>query len=128
MILSIFSCVYWPPVCLLWRNVSLGFLNILIDFIVNLIYNFCLFENFYWVVFILLSGYSCKQNFKSSCFYFFFPFNPIYSFCFLLPLTSGSVHLTFCHTTSSWIWSLGVQSRIFPLLDLFTRNMMWMTP
>ena len=26
MMLSIFSCVYWPSVCLLWRNVCLGLL------------------------------------------------------------------------------------------------------
>ena len=33
MMLSIFSCAYWPSVCLLWRNVYLGLLSIfLLDF------------------------------------------------------------------------------------------------
>ena len=26
MMLTIFSCVYWPSVCLLWRNACLGLL------------------------------------------------------------------------------------------------------
>ena len=35
MMLSIFSCTYWPSVCLLWRNVYLGILPIfLLDFFV----------------------------------------------------------------------------------------------
>ena len=27
MMLSIFSCVYWPSLCLLWRNICLGLLS-----------------------------------------------------------------------------------------------------
>ena len=36
---SIFSCVYWPSVCYLWRNVCLGSLPILIRLFVFLILN-----------------------------------------------------------------------------------------
>ena len=38
MILSIFSCVCWPSMCLLWRNICLGLLPIFV-LIVFLIYN-----------------------------------------------------------------------------------------
>ena len=39
MLFSIFSCVYWPSVCYLWRNVCLGSLPILIRLFVFLILN-----------------------------------------------------------------------------------------
>ena len=45
--LSTFSCAYWPSVCLLWRNVNLGFLS--------MFWLGCL-----WVVcFLILSCTSC---------------------------------------------------------------------
>ena len=40
--LSTFSCLCWPPVCLFWRNVYLGFLPV-----------------FQWFFFLLLSCMSC---------------------------------------------------------------------
>ena len=43
MILRIFSCAFWPSVCLLWRNVSLGLL-----------------PNFDWVV--CLGVFSCMSS------------------------------------------------------------------
>lgn len=62
---------------------------------VNLVYKFCsLFESFYRVIFTLLSGYSYKQNFKSSCFYLFFLLI-LFTLCFMVPLISESVHPTF---------------------------------
>ena len=120
-------CVFFHVyIGLLWQNVSLGFLNIFVDFIVNLIYNFCSLKTFTRLFSSYFLAIHANKILKVAVSIFFFPFNLIYSFWFLLPPISGSVHLTFCHTTSSWIWSLGVQSLIFSLLDLFTQNMMWM--
>ena len=42
--LNIYSCAFWPPVCLLWRNVYLGILPHLLFFFFNiLIFMRCLY-------------------------------------------------------------------------------------
>ena len=40
---SIFSCVYWPPICLLWRNVHIDLLPI---FLIGLVFDIELYESF----------------------------------------------------------------------------------
>ena len=43
VMLSLFSCAYWPSVCPLWRNVSLG-LWVLCHFLISFFFFFLLFS------------------------------------------------------------------------------------
>ena len=55
--LSIFSCAYWPPVCLLWRNVCLGLLPIFwfgcLFFCCWVVWAVCIFWR--WKLYIMVS-------------------------------------------------------------------------
>ena len=53
--LSLFSCAFWPPVCLLWRNMFQSSARSLIDLFVFYIE---LYELFIYLDFFAFSNYS----------------------------------------------------------------------
>ena len=69
--LSIFSFVYWPPVCLLWENVSLGLQ--------------CIFQSdffLYWLVWIVYIYIGYQPLISHIIWEYCFPFSRL-SFCFV---------------------------------------------
>ena len=75
VILSIFSCAFWPFVCLFWRNVCLGFLPIFwlgLFFVIEFYELFVYFGNLALVGCII-----CK---------YFLPLHRLSSFCLSFPL------------------------------------------
>ena len=70
--LSIFSCAFWPSVCLLWINVYLDLLPIFLK--VGFFFNIKLHEMFiYFVDESLVSCFVCKDRLQLSglCLHFF---------------------------------------------------------